>query len=108
MGIISLATRVQLHQALPEEARADSAITECVTLGRAYKEILRMAAEQSADMIVMGTRGHGPVGRMLFGSTSHHVVRAASCPVLTIRPVRASTRAPAGTRELAVAVRPEK
>jgi nucleotide-binding universal stress UspA family protein len=97
--------RVQLHEAVPEEARGDSAITECVTLGRAYKEILRIAAEQNADMIVMGTRGHSPIGRMFFGSTSHHVVRAASCPVVTIRPARATARPPSETRELAVAVR---
>lgn len=100
--------REQLHQAVSDEVRAGGAITECVTLGRAYKEILRVAAEQKADLIVMGTRGHGPLGRMIFGSTSHHVVRAASCPVVTMRPVRAATRAPGETRELAVAVRQDK
>jgi nucleotide-binding universal stress UspA family protein len=100
--------RVQLHDAVPEDARGGGAITERVTIGRAYKEILRIAAEQNADMIVMGTRGHGPIGRMIFGSTSHHVVRAASCPGVTIRPVRPATRPPAPTRELAVALRREK
>ena len=96
--------RGQLHHAVTDEVRAGGAITECVTVGRAYKEILRIAAEQRADMIVMGTRGHGAIGRMLFGSTSHHVVRAATCPVVTIRPVRAAPRAKGGTRERAVAV----
>ena len=68
----------------------------------------RIAAEQSADMIVMGTRSHGPIGRMIFGSTSHHVVRAASCPVVTIRPARAAARPASDTRELAVAARRDR
>ena len=44
-----------------------------------------MAAEGGAEVIVMGTRGLGPIGRLLLGSTSQGVVRAARCPVLTVR-----------------------
>jgi nucleotide-binding universal stress UspA family protein len=56
-----------------------------VTRGKAHHEILRLAAEQGAGLIVMGVQGRGAVDVMLFGSTTQYVVRAATCPVLTIR-----------------------
>jgi nucleotide-binding universal stress UspA family protein len=33
----------------------------------------------------MGAQGHGGLGLALFGSTTQQVVRAAECPVLTVR-----------------------
>jgi nucleotide-binding universal stress UspA family protein len=98
--------RDQLHQAVREEVR--STVEERVTTGRAYKEILRIAATERADLIVMGTQGHGAVGRMFFGSTSHHVVRQATCPVLTVRPLAASRQVKSTPTGLAVAGRLEE
>ncbi|MCL4849508.1 MAG: universal stress protein [Acidobacteria bacterium] len=67
-------------------ARAGAgAVTNAVTLGRPYLEILRMAEERAIDLIVMGVRGRGPVDLALFGSTTNHVVRRATCPVVTVR-----------------------
>jgi nucleotide-binding universal stress UspA family protein len=67
-------------------ARAGTArITGMVGLGRPHREILRVAAEQGADLIVIGVRGRGPVDITLFGSTTNQVVRRAACPVVTIR-----------------------
>jgi nucleotide-binding universal stress UspA family protein len=59
-------------------------ITNAVTLGRPYLEILQIAKEQAMDLIVMGVRGRGPVDMALFGSTTNQVVRRATCPVLTV------------------------
>jgi nucleotide-binding universal stress UspA family protein len=53
--------------------------------GRAYREILRTATEEEADLIVMGGHGRGALDLLLFGSTTHHVVRASTCPVLIVR-----------------------
>jgi nucleotide-binding universal stress UspA family protein len=44
-----------------------------------------VAAEQAADLIVMGVHGRGAIDLVVFGSTSHHVIRASSCPVLIVR-----------------------
>lgn len=77
-----------LHEAIPEDARAWCGIEERVEVGTAYKSILRLAAEERPDLIVMGSQGHSWLGTMLFGSTSQHVVRAATCPVLTMRSSR--------------------
>ena len=53
--------------------------------GKPYVEILNLAAEEKADLIVLGVRGRSAVDRAIFGSTANHVVRAATCPVLTLR-----------------------
>jgi nucleotide-binding universal stress UspA family protein len=37
------------------------------------------------DLIVMGAQGSDGIELMLYGSNTHHVVRAAPCPVLTVR-----------------------
>lgn len=61
-----------------------SRITNAVTLGRPYLEILRMAEERAIDVIVMGVRGRSAIDMALFGSTTNHVVRRAMCPVVTV------------------------
>jgi len=58
---------------------------EMVAMGKAWKEILRVSAEEVADVIVLGVQGRSTADLFLFGSTTQHVVRQAACPVLTIR-----------------------
>jgi nucleotide-binding universal stress UspA family protein len=60
-------------------------VEETVASGKPHHEILRLAAERQADLIVLGIHGKNPVDRLLFGSTAEPVVRRASCPVLTVR-----------------------
>ncbi len=57
-----------------------------VERGRASAEILRVAHELHADVIVMGTHGYTGMAHVLLGSTAERVIRKAPCPVLTIRP----------------------
>ena len=56
-----------------------------VRVGDAFVEILRYAADNAIDLIVMGTHGRGPVEHLLLGSVAEKVVRKASCPVLTVK-----------------------
>ena len=77
--------RRRLHGLIPEQARAYCTVETTVVEGRAHQEILRHAAEQRSDLIVMGVHGRGVVDRLIFGSTTHHVIRAAACPVLSVR-----------------------
>ena len=55
-----------------------------VATGKPYREVLRLAGERDASAIVMGTHGRAAALR-LFGSNAEHVVREATCPVLTVR-----------------------
>jgi nucleotide-binding universal stress UspA family protein len=52
--------------------------------GKPAREILQLADDQHADLIVMGVQGRGAIDRMLFGSVTQQVVRQAACPVLTV------------------------
>ena len=53
--------------------------------GRKDQEIVRVAEEIGAGLIVMGSRGLGGVRRALMGSVSESVFRHAHCPVLVVR-----------------------
>jgi nucleotide-binding universal stress UspA family protein len=56
-----------------------------VDVGVAADQIVRFAKRQGADVIVMGTHGHGLLARVVLGSVAERVVSRASCPVLTVR-----------------------
>ena len=49
--------------------------------------IVDYAAATGANLIVMGTHGRTGLAHLLMGSVAEHVVRTASCPVLTVRQV---------------------
>ena len=75
----------RLRSAVPEDAQAWCRPETLTSTGKPYEEILRVAAERDARLIVMGVHGRNPIDRFFFGSTTNHVVRAATCPVLTLR-----------------------
>jgi nucleotide-binding universal stress UspA family protein len=53
--------------------------------GDAPREIVHLAEELDAGIVVMGSRGLGGIRRALMGSVSDSVVRHAHCPVLIVR-----------------------
>jgi nucleotide-binding universal stress UspA family protein len=55
--------------------------------GRIAPEIVALAEQIGAGLIVMGSRGRGGIRRALMGSVSDAVVRHAHCPVLVVRAV---------------------
>jgi len=75
----------RLKALVPEGAEEWCEIETVVKSGKPYRELLELAREREADLIIMGVRGRNPLDRMLFGSTTQHVVRHATCPVLTIK-----------------------
>ncbi|MFQ5515540.1 MAG: universal stress protein [Myxococcota bacterium] len=56
-----------------------------VTRGYAEEVIVNLAREKAADLIVMGTRGRSGLAHIALGSIAERVVRAAPCPVLTVK-----------------------
>ncbi len=52
--------------------------------------VAEVAKEVDADVIVVGTRGHGPLAGALLGSVAQHLLHDAPCPVLAIPPLKAA------------------
>jgi nucleotide-binding universal stress UspA family protein len=75
----------RLRRLIPDDAKSRCAVEDVVVIGRAHREIIQAAVANQADLIVMGAQGRGGVDLALFGSTTQQVVRAAGCPVLTVR-----------------------
>jgi universal stress protein A len=59
-------------------------VTVC-RVGKPAVEILDWARTDSADLIVVGSHGHGALAQMILGSVADRVVRQAPCPVLLVR-----------------------
>ncbi|HKM79667.1 MAG TPA: universal stress protein [Candidatus Acidoferrum sp.] len=62
--------------------KVDSAIEN----GDVRECILDSAANWHADLILLGSRGHKGMGRLLLGSVAESVIRHANCSVLVVRP----------------------
>lgn len=68
------------------KARADGLkVRSALRTGVPYDEIVALARDERADLIVIGTHGRGGMNRVLLGSVADRVVRLAPCPVLTVR-----------------------
>lgn len=65
--------------------RHDIPFSTASAVGVASDEIVRAARKYQADMIIMGTHGHGVVGRALMGSVAQRVVTDAEIPVLLVK-----------------------
>ena len=61
-----------------------------VLFGNPARCIVTAATTNAADLIVMGTHGHGPVMHVVVGNVAERVVRTAPCPVLTVREPKAA------------------
>ena len=77
-----LATFMSTHVAgTPLADRVDARIAA----GLAFEELPREAAAWGADLLVMGTHGHGALGRLVMGSVSTQVLANSHVPVLLVR-----------------------
>ena len=74
----------ELEKPIPAEARNWCSIKTSVRVGKPYQEIVQLALESQADLVVMGVRGRSPLDLALFGSTTQRVIQLGSCPVLVV------------------------
>lgn len=70
-----------VHEARTKGLQARAAIRT----GAPYQEIVALAIDERADLIVIGTHGRGGMNRVLLGSVADRVIRLAPCAVLTVR-----------------------
>lgn len=74
-------------QALVPDPQPNCTLKTVVREGPVYREILAVAQEKRADLIVMSVVGRGAIDLMVFGSNTARVMRAAGCPVLVVPPL---------------------
>ncbi len=78
--------RKRLDACLTAEERTRYKANLVLRTGTAAQEILQFLDEHTEiDLVVMSTHGRGGVARFMMGSVADKVVRAAPCPVLTVR-----------------------
>jgi nucleotide-binding universal stress UspA family protein len=77
-----------------EEAGGTGAVSHLKFGERRDEAIVHLAEDIGADLIVIGSRGHGGLRRALMGSVVDSVVRHAHCPVLVVRPQNATDSSP--------------
>jgi nucleotide-binding universal stress UspA family protein len=90
---LSMDLEKALHTAIEErlsalvdsETKTWAKVRHAISAGKPPAEIVAFAEAEQADLIVVGSRGIGPVSRLLLGSTAERVVGLASCPVLVVR-----------------------
>ena len=89
--------RGQVHELVDERVDARFRLVSGLASGAAHM-IADVAREAGADVIVVGTRGHGPVAGLLLGSVTQRLLHIAPCPVLAV-PTGKHAEARAAERE---------
>jgi len=74
----------RLHRQLPEQVAHWCALRDAVRFGETATEILRLAAEQDANLIVVGAHSRRPAVAAMVGSCADRIVRESRCPVLAV------------------------
>jgi nucleotide-binding universal stress UspA family protein len=74
--------------------------TTDVVFGHTAPTIVNYSVEKGFSLIVMGTHGRCGLAHMFMGSVAEQVIRAASCPVLTVHAAPKLLSVPAGDRGL--------
>jgi len=74
-----------VNQTVQQLIKAGFTAEPVCKVGDPAEEIMNVASNRTADLIVMGAKGLGTIDRILLGSVSTRVVQYASCPVLVVR-----------------------
>ncbi len=73
-----------LGEAFQELSNTRLDVREKLEEGPEAESILNIAKKCQADLIVMGTRGHGTLKGLFVGSVSRKVIHHSSCPVMVV------------------------
>lgn len=76
----------QLDDAIAKWFEKSDKVSTTIAIGDPGEQILAVAAEKNADLIVMSSHGRGAIGRFVSGSVADRVVRHAPLPVMIVGP----------------------
>jgi universal stress protein A len=93
------ASRIKLKRLARQKVGGKVSYEVEVTSGDPGVEVVQAAKRLGADLIVMATHGRKGLRRFVLGSVAEHVVREASCPVLTVTPKVTRDASPSPSRK---------
>lgn len=82
---MAVAAEEALMDAVSSLAQAGVQAIPRLLKGHPVEQLLRLAADASYDLVVVGDRGHSAVDFLPLGSVAAAVTRQAACPVLVVR-----------------------
>jgi nucleotide-binding universal stress UspA family protein len=83
--IIEYREEFEALQARLESEEIDYQLRELVRGKPAGEDLVALANEEDADLIVIGLRRRSPVGKLVLGSNAQDILLAAACPVLAVK-----------------------
>ena len=84
----------ELERFVPAKVPPGVNVVRKVLHGSPFVSIVRLARDESVDVIVMGTHGRSGLKHILIGSVAEKVVRKSPCPVMVVRPPDAEFELP--------------
>ena len=94
-GIRSAATdRIEEFRKEVEKEGVASVTTEIADLGDPVDVIENAVQDHGADLVVMGTHGHGGLKHVWLGSVAERTIRKLSCPVLAVKGTPEESKVP--------------
>jgi len=75
----------RLVTTIRQRVSPQSSVLEFIQVGTPSEEIVKVAREWSADLLVIGSHGRGGMQRALLGSVAETVMRHAPCPLVVVR-----------------------
>lgn len=91
---VAVATDIHADQRRLEALKQKLGAADVLALhvqGSTPEEILKLAREHGADLIVMGSHGHGALYHLFVGSVANAVLKDATCPVMVVPSHRPAT-----------------
>ncbi|AFM24658.1 universal stress protein [Desulfomonile tiedjei] len=84
LGNVERTANERLESMMRESGQSTKTVKTYCRTGTTYQEVVRLAQEESADLIILGTHGRSGVKHLVMGSVARSVLRTAHRPVLIV------------------------
>jgi nucleotide-binding universal stress UspA family protein len=84
-AMLELEREVEVIHELLHDAGVEHEVRQLVRGNDASHDVIAVAEEESAELIVIGLRRRSPVGKLIMGSVAQAVLLDAPCPVLAVK-----------------------
>ena len=74
----------RMDELVPAQTKLSLNIGTVVRIGRAYREIVKLARESHPELVIMAVHGRNSLDDAVFGSTTYRVIQSGTCPVLAV------------------------